>query len=62
MTRAGSDRPLQKVTMNHYRDNIAYLVSVYGTGWTIEIRRIVDEYVTHRRKAIKEIEEGLSDG
>lgn len=48
--------------MNHYRDNIAYLVSVYGTGWTTEIRRIVDEYVTHRRKAIAEIEEGLSDG
>lgn len=57
MTRAGSDRPLQKVTMNHYRDNVAYFVSVYGTGWTAEMRRVIDEYVTHRRKAIKEIED-----
>lgn len=37
-----SDRPLQKVTMNFYRDDVAYFVAKYGSGWTAEIRRIIE--------------------
>ena len=61
MTRAGSDRPLQKVTMNFYRDDVAELVRIYGNGWTSEVREIVARYIHGRKYIIDEIE-GRNDG
>lgn len=46
-----SDRPLQKVTMNFYRDDVAELVRVFGSGWTSEVRNIVANYIREHRAA-----------
>ena len=45
---APSDKPLQKVTMNFYREDVAFLVAKYGTGWTTEIREMIHNYITRR--------------
>lgn len=50
-----SDRPLQKVTMNFYRDDVAELVRIYGNGWTTEVREIVTRYIRGRKYIVDEL-------
>lgn len=49
MSPAPSDRPLQKVTMNFYRDDVAELVRIYGPGWTSEVRELISRHLANRR-------------
>ena len=42
---APSDRALQKVTMNFYRDDIEALAAKFGNGWSTEIRMIISDFV-----------------
>lgn len=51
-----SDRPLQKVTMNLFREDVAELVRIYGSGWTTEIRWLVEQHV----RAHKEMDKSMS--
>lgn len=44
-----SDRPLQKVTMNFYRSDVAELVHIFGPGWTTEVREIISKYLINRQ-------------
>lgn len=46
---AESDRPLRKCTLNLYADDVAYLESSYGPGWTVEVRRAVSDRVRQRQ-------------
>lgn len=55
-----SDRELKKVTMNFYRDDVAYMVSVYGTGWTGEIRERLSDFVKERKQMAKQINNGFT--
>jgi len=40
---APSDKPLRKVTLNLYEEDVAQLIARYGNGWTTEIRNIINE-------------------
>lgn len=42
---APSDKPLQKVTMNFFREDVAELVAKYGTGWTTQVREIIHKHL-----------------
>ena len=46
-----SDRPLRKVTMNFYRDDVAELERIYGGGWTGEVREIISRHLMNRKHA-----------
>lgn len=54
-----SDRPLQKVTLNLFRDDVAELVAIFGNGWTTEVRHIVASYLQRRRDLKHELNEAL---
>ena len=38
-----ADRPLRKVTLNLFADDVAQLERRYGRGWTEQVRRVVEE-------------------
>lgn len=59
---APSDRPLRKVTMNFFRDDVAYMVAKYGTGWTSEVRDRLADFVKERKRLEKEINNGFHVG
>lgn len=45
MPRNKSPRPLQKVTLNLFKDNIPILERAYGRGWSERVRELVDQHV-----------------
>ena len=45
MPNPGSDRPLRKVTINLYEEDVASAEAYYGRGWSEELRRIWSEHM-----------------
>lgn len=58
---AASDRPLRKVTMNFYEDDVAYMVATYGSGWTSEVRQRLSDFITNRKLLQRHIDAGFGD-
>lgn len=56
-----SDRPLRKVTMNFYQDDVAYMVAAYGTGWTTEVRERIADFIRERKQLQRQINVGMGD-
>ncbi len=58
-----SDRPLQKVTLNLFRDDVAALVGIYGNGWTTEVRALVANHVREHKQMTQAMNlKGSQDG
>lgn len=57
-----SERPLQKVTLNLFRDDVAELVRIYGSGWTTEVRYLVENHVREHRAMTQQMTFGGTDG
>lgn len=45
MPNPGSDRPLRKVTLNLYDEDVLAAESYYGRGWTEELRKLWHEHM-----------------
>lgn len=41
-----ADDPLQRVTLNLYTTDVAAMKSLYGQGWTVQIRQLVNDHIT----------------
>lgn len=48
--------------MNFFRDDVAYMVAKYGTGWTSEVRDRLADFVKERKRLEKEINNGFHVG
>ena len=46
-----SDRPLRKVTLNLYEEDVAWLQDVYGYGYSEKIRNAIREFVRKKKDA-----------
>ncbi len=57
-----SDIPLQKVTLNLFRDDVTALTKIYGNGWTGEIRLLVANHVLEHKTMAKNLTFGGFDG
>lgn len=56
-----SDKPLRKVLMNFYRDDVEELERIFGNGWTSEVREIVSRHLRGRRFIEQEIQESTHE-
>ncbi len=45
MPNPGSDRPLRKVTLNLYDEDVRAAEAYYGHGWSNELRRVWQEHM-----------------
>ena len=45
MPNPGSDKPLRKVTVNLYEDDVAAAETYYGRGWSEELRKVWSEHI-----------------
>jgi hypothetical protein len=45
MPNPGADKPIRKVTLNLYEDDVLSAQSYYGQGWTTELRRVWSEHM-----------------
>ncbi len=44
-----SEKPLQKITMNLFRDDVAELIRIFGNGWTVEVRYLIADFVKEHK-------------
>lgn len=54
------ERPIQKVTLNLFRDDVAEMVAVYGQGWTGQVRLLVENHIKERAMFAKAMKEALN--
>jgi hypothetical protein len=40
-----ADRPLLKVTLNLYEEDVAWMKQRWGWGWSTELRAMVHDYI-----------------
>jgi hypothetical protein len=45
MPNPGSDKPLRKVTVNLYDEDVAAAEAYYGRGWSEELRKVWGEHM-----------------
>jgi hypothetical protein len=57
---SASDRPLQKVTLNLFRDDVAEMVAAYGQGWTGQVRLLVEKHIAERKRFARELRETMN--
>ena len=50
------DRALQKVTMNFYADDVAFLQRKHGNGWSSEIREMVSNKIKEEKRRVINVE------
>lgn len=57
---SASERPLQKVTLNLFRDDVAGMVAAYGPGWTGQVRHLVEKHIAERKRLKEQINQALA--
>lgn len=50
MPNPGSDKPLRKVTLNLYDEDLRYIEAKFGWGWSQIIRTHIHDFVHGMRK------------
>lgn len=56
---AASDRRLKKTTLNLYEADVAYMVEHYGSGWTSQVRDVLEKFVKQRKELKRQIDAGF---
>lgn len=58
---APSDKPLKKVTLNLFEEDVAYMVATYGNGWTSEVRERLSNFIKERKRLSRQIDAGFGE-
>lgn len=56
---AASHQRLKKTTLNLYEADVAYMVEHYGTGWTSQVRDVLEAFVKKRKNFNKALDAGF---